>query len=68
VRPRESPERLEPVEARVDRIERQLDVVVDALRALVAAGDQPPTRAGEPEWFPAAARRAHQVLLTGSGG
>jgi uncharacterized protein (DUF2267 family) len=59
---------VDPVEARLVRLERQLDVMADALRALVEAGDQPPTQPGRPEWFPVAARRAHQVLLTGSAG
>jgi hypothetical protein len=67
-RPAEEAPPAEPVDVRIARLERQVDVMVEALRALVEAGDQPPTQAGRPEWFPVAARRAHQVLLTGSAG
>jgi uncharacterized protein (DUF2267 family) len=53
-----------PIEARVERLERDVQILADALGAFVDALDEPPSSEPEPTRQTAAARRAHQILLT----
>jgi hypothetical protein len=57
----------EPLGTRVEHLERDLQVVTDALTALVEAWDERPTSEPEPERYATGARQAHQILLTRSG-
>jgi uncharacterized protein (DUF2267 family) len=57
----------EPLGRRVEHLERELQVVTDALTALVEAWDERPTSEPEPERYATGARQAHQILLTRSG-
>lgn len=51
---------------RVDRLDRDVQTIAEALNALVDALDVPPSREEEPAQHAAAIRRAHQLLLTRS--
>jgi uncharacterized protein (DUF2267 family) len=53
-----------PVEARIDRLERDVQVVTEALGALLGALDEPPASEPEPSRSLSGARRAHQILLS----
>jgi uncharacterized protein (DUF2267 family) len=52
------------VTARVARLERDVQIVSDALQALVEALDQPPSSEPQPDRYVSGARQAHQILLT----
>lgn len=51
-------------EARVERVEMQIGVVIDALRVLLHGLEEHPSDVPQPERAAAAARHAHQILLT----
>ena len=53
-----------PVDERVERLERDVQIVTEALRALVGALDERPSSEPEPMRYAAGARRAHQILLS----
>lgn len=52
------------VAERIDRVEREVGTVVEALRALVHGFEERPSAEARPERLPAAARQAHDILLT----
>ncbi len=64
--PGESPagDRWLEVGDRIDRVEWEVGTVVEALRALVHGFEERPSEQARPERLPAAARRAHEILLT----
>jgi uncharacterized protein (DUF2267 family) len=49
---------------RIERLERDVGVVADALRALLHGIEEHPSEVPRPDRIPAAAHRAHQILLT----
>lgn len=53
-----------PVEDRVDRLADDVQLLADALGALLEALDEPPSTELEPRRFAAGVRRAHQILLS----
>jgi uncharacterized protein (DUF2267 family) len=53
-----------PHAARIGRLERDVQILADALGALVEALDERPSSEPEPMRQVSAARRAHQILLT----
>lgn len=56
-----------PLEARIAQLEDDVQVVRDALAALLEALDQRPSSEPEPDRSASGARRAHQILLTRRG-
>jgi uncharacterized protein (DUF2267 family) len=56
-----------PVDARLADLERDVQIVADALGALVEALDERPSSEPEPARYSGGARRAHQILLTRMG-
>ena len=53
-----------PVGERIERLERDVQILADALSALVEALDERPSSEPQPERPASGARRAHQILLT----